>query len=43
MEYSSYLIKNELIDIAYYIEINNWKKSNKLQLNIIDIRKYKNI
>ena len=40
--YSSDLIKNEFIDIAYYIEINNWKKANKLQLNLIDIKKYKN-
>ncbi len=39
--YSSEFIKNDLIDIAFYIEINNWKKCNKLQLNIIDIKKYK--
>ena len=34
---------NDLIDIAYYIEINNWKNENKLQLNLIDIKKHKNI
>ncbi len=32
---------NDLIDIAFHIQINKWKKTNKLQLNIIDIRFYK--
>ena len=39
--FSSYLKTNELIDIAFNIEINKWKKANKLQLNIIDIKKHK--
>jgi len=34
---------NDLIDIAFYIENNKWKKSNTLQLNILDIKKYSNI
>jgi single-stranded-DNA-specific exonuclease len=34
--------KNDLLDIAYYIEINRWKKTNTLQLNILDIKNYKN-
>tara|TARA_B100001250_G_scaffold236732_2_gene203332 strand:- start:3375 stop:5264 length:1890 start_codon:yes stop_codon:yes gene_type:complete len=33
----------DLIDIAFYIEINRWKKSNKFQLNIIDIKRHKSI
>ncbi len=37
------LRKNDLIDIAYYVEINRWKKTNTLQLNIIDIKKHNNI
>ena len=40
---SSQLKINDLIDIAFHIEINNWKKVKKLQLNIIDIKKYSNI
>ena len=32
--------KNDLIDIAFYIEMNRWKKANKIQLNIIDIKKF---
>ncbi len=34
---------DDLIDIAFKIELNRWKKSNKLQLNIIDIKKYHDI
>ena len=34
---------NDLIDIAFYVEINNWKKERNIQLNIIDIKKYTNI
>ncbi len=41
--FSSQLKINDLIDIAYYIELSKWKNSNKLQLNIIDIKKYTNI
>ncbi len=31
---------NDIIDIAYNVEINTWKKEEKLQLNIIDIKRY---
>ena len=31
---------NDLIDIAFYIEINKWKKTKSIQLNIIDIKKH---
>tara|TARA_Y100001968_G_C18930928_1_gene514219 strand:- start:136 stop:603 length:468 start_codon:yes stop_codon:yes gene_type:complete len=41
--YSSDLNKNDLIDIAYNIEINTWKNANKIQLNIIDIKKFSSI
>ena len=41
--YSSKLKINELIDVAFYIEINNWKKVKTLQLNIVDIKKYQQI
>ncbi len=41
--YSYRLNKNDLIDIAFYIEINKWKNHNKLQLNLVDIKKHKNI
>ena len=41
--FSSDLKINDLIDIAFYIELNNWKKANKLQLNIVDIKRHKNI
>ena len=34
---------NDLIDIAFYVEINKWKKNSIIQLNIIDIKKYNNI
>ena len=37
------LKRHDLIDIAFYIEINRWKKTNTLQLNIIDIKNYKDI
>ncbi|MBW3041988.1 single-stranded-DNA-specific exonuclease RecJ [Prochlorococcus marinus XMU1408] len=40
---STKLRKNDLIDIAFYIEMNNWKRLEKLQLNILDIRKYSKI
>ena len=41
--FSTKLKTNDLIDIAYYIEINKWKKTNKLQLNLIDIKRYNKI
>ncbi len=31
---------NDLIDIAFYIEINQWKGKEKIQLNLIDIKNY---
>ena len=31
---------NDLVDIAFYIEINKWKKKETIQLNIIDIKKF---
>ena len=34
------LNRNDLIDIAFQIELNKWKKTNKLQLNIIDIKNH---
>jgi len=37
------LKKQDLIDIAFYIEINRWKKLNTLQLNILDIKHHKDI
>ena len=37
------LKRNDLIDIAFYIEINKWKKNKKIQLNIISIKKHKSI
>ena len=37
------LNKNDLIDIAFYIEINRWKKTNKIQLNIVDMKIHKKI
>tara|TARA_Y100001968_G_scaffold206610_1_gene189871 strand:+ start:11725 stop:13590 length:1866 start_codon:yes stop_codon:yes gene_type:complete len=38
---NSYLLKlNDLIDIAFRIEMNIWNKTKKLQLNLIDIKKY---
>tara|TARA_B100000965_G_scaffold340955_1_gene309506 strand:+ start:1777 stop:3666 length:1890 start_codon:yes stop_codon:yes gene_type:complete len=40
---SSQLKENDLIDIAYHVEINRWKKSNSLQLNIIDIKSHQEI
>ena len=40
---SKQLQKNDIIDIAYNIEINRWKKINTLQLNIIDIKKHNKI
>ena len=36
----SEIMINDQIDIAYNIEINNWKNSKNLQLNIIDIKKF---
>ncbi len=37
------LKKNDLIDIAFYIEINKWKNSESIQLNIIDIKYHTSI
>ncbi len=34
---------NDLVDIAFKIEINTWKKTRRLQLNIIDIKNYSKI
>ena len=34
---------NDLVDIAFCIEINSWRKSNTIQLNLIDIKKYQKI
>ena len=31
---------NNIIDIAYYLEINNWKSKNKLQLNLIATKNF---
>ena len=36
------LKKNDLIDVAFNIEINTWKKTRSLQLNLIDIKNHKN-
>ena len=41
--FSSQLKINDLIDIAFHIEINKWKNSNRLQLNLIDIKEHKEI
>tara|TARA_B100001250_G_scaffold185687_2_gene159695 strand:- start:5186 stop:7075 length:1890 start_codon:yes stop_codon:yes gene_type:complete len=41
---SSIILKTkELIDIAFYIELNRWKKINSFQLNILDIKNHKEI
>ncbi len=37
------LKKDDLIDIAFYIEVNKWKKNNNLQLNIIDIKSHNKV
>ena len=37
------LKRNDLVDIAFHIEINKWKKIKSLQLNIIDIKKHESI
>tara|TARA_Y100001968_G_scaffold332920_1_gene393055 strand:+ start:1217 stop:3106 length:1890 start_codon:yes stop_codon:yes gene_type:complete len=37
------LNKSDLIDVAFNIGINKWKKSKCFQLKIIDIKKYQNI
>ncbi len=37
------LKRNDLIDVAYYIEINRWKKTNTLQLNIIDVKNFNKV
>ncbi len=37
------LKKNDLIDIAFYIELNKWKQTNNLLLNIIDIKTHSNV
>ena len=34
---------NELLDIAFYIELNDWRKTQRLQINILDIKKHNNI
>ena len=39
----SQLDTNKLIDIAFYIEINKWRKCNTIQLNIVDIKEYKKV
>ena len=37
------LKNNDLIDIAFYIELNKWRQNNNLQLKIIDIKKHSNV
>ena len=37
------LKRNDLIDIAFTIEMNKWKKTNNLQLNIIDMKFHTNV
>ena len=37
------LKKSDLIDIAFFVEMNRWKNTNNLQLNIIDIKIHKKI
>ena len=37
------LKNNDLIDIAFHIQINRWKNSNTLQLNLIDIKHHKKV
>ena len=32
------LNKNDIVDVAYLIEINNWKKTKTFQLNLLDIK-----
>ena len=34
---------NDLIDIAFYIEINRWKNKTRIQLNLIDIKQYNHV
>ena len=41
--FSSDLKNNDLIDIAFNIEINKWKRKKTLQLNIIDMKSHKQI
>ena len=38
--FSTQIKSNDIIDIAYHIEKNNWKNKNQLQLNLIDIKRY---
>tara|TARA_B100000579_G_scaffold435179_1_gene457813 strand:+ start:1891 stop:3780 length:1890 start_codon:yes stop_codon:yes gene_type:complete len=40
---SSNLEINDLIDIAFYVEINRWKNNCKIQLNLLDIKKHSNV
>ena len=40
---SKQLKVNDLLDIAFYIELNSWKKFKTLQLNLIDIKKHNKI
>ena len=35
--------KNDLIDVAYYLEMNRWKNNKKFQINIIDMKKYNDV
>ncbi len=37
------LKRNDLIDIAFNIKINRWKKSKELQLNLIDLKNHDSI
>ena len=41
--YQSNLKINELIDVAFHLEINYWKKVKTFQINIVDIKKYQHI
>ena len=41
--FANQLKVDDIIDIAFYIEKNKWKNESKLQLNLIDIKRYSNV
>ena len=43
INYNNNFTRNELVDLAFYIELNKWQNKKKIQLNIIDIKKHTNI